>query len=54
MSVEIDRNELYDLYINQNKTRQEVADVFGVSSNQIKYLVKKLNMITILYVIFIN
>ena len=45
MSVEIDRNELYDLYINQNKTRQEVADVFGVSSNQIKYLVKKLNMI---------
>ena len=45
MSIEIDRNELYDLYINQNKTRQEVADVFGVSSNQIKYLVKKLNMI---------
>ena len=45
MSVEIDRNELYDLYINQNKTRQEVADIFGVSSSQIKYLVKKLNMI---------
>lgn len=45
MSVEIDINELYDLYINQNKTRQEVADVFEVSSNQIKYLVKKLNMI---------
>lgn len=45
MSAEIDRNELYDLYINQNKTRQEVTDVFGVSSNQIKYLVKKLNMI---------
>lgn len=45
MKLKIDKDKLYDLYINQNKTREEISKLFNITSNQVKYLVKKYNII---------
>ena len=41
----ISRDLIYDLYINKNLTRQEVADRLGISKNALIYILGKLNII---------
>ena len=42
---EIDKNKLYQLYIIENKSREDISIITGVSCNRIKYLLK-INNIT--------
>lgn len=42
---EIDKNKLYQLYIIENKSREDIYSITGVSCNRIKYLLK-INNIT--------
>jgi len=43
--VEINKDLLYKYYIKENKTREETARIFNITSNQAKYLIKKYGII---------
>lgn len=42
--LDIDRDALYDLYINKQKTSKEIADIFGCSSKSVRNYLKRYNI----------